>query len=156
MDLPILADIEEAEYVWIPICFKGLKAFSCRQGRGVWHTPHRRPGHGANDFVRYVPNGLFGVIRGAYAIRPYSLPAGGVFSYGRLGWTGKRVGEDLLFGFFFSSLDGRKEGKRRSRRQGRRPSLAGYGMIPKRDGANFAGGRSRPSLDKNLEGVPEG
>ena len=30
MDLPILAGIEEAEYVWIPICFKGLKAFSCR------------------------------------------------------------------------------------------------------------------------------
>ena len=81
-DLLILAGIGEAEYVWIPIFFKGLKAFSCRQGRGVWHTPHRRPGHGANDFVRYVPNGLFGVIRGAYAIRPYSLPAGGVFSYG--------------------------------------------------------------------------
>ena len=34
--------------------------------------------------------------------------------------------------------------------------LAGYGMNPKRDGANFAGGRSRPSLDKNLEGVAEG
>ena len=30
MDLPILAGIEEAEYVWIPICFKGVKAFSCR------------------------------------------------------------------------------------------------------------------------------
>ena len=115
MDLPILADIEEAEYVWIPICFKGLKAFSCRQGRGVWHTPHRRPGHGANDFVRYVPNGPFGPARGAYAIRPYSLPAGGAFSYGRLEGIEKRDGEDLLFGSFFSSLDGRKEGKRRSR-----------------------------------------
>ena len=82
MDLPILAGIGEAEYVWIPIFFKGLKAFSCRQGRGVWHTPYRRPGHGANDFVRYAPNGPFGIVRGAYAIRPYSLPAGGVFSYG--------------------------------------------------------------------------
>ena len=82
MDLPILAGIEEAEYVWIPICFKGLKAFSCRQGRGVLNTPHRRPGYGANDFVRYVPNGPFGPALGAYAIRPYSLPAGGVFSYG--------------------------------------------------------------------------
>ena len=92
MDLPILAGIGEAEYVWIPICFKGLKAFSCRQGRGVWHTPHRRPGHGANDFVRYVPNGPFGPARGAYAIRPYSLPAGGVFSYGRLGWIEKPDG----------------------------------------------------------------
>jgi len=30
MDLPILAGIGEAEYVWIPIFFKGLKAFSCR------------------------------------------------------------------------------------------------------------------------------
>jgi len=30
MDLPILAGIGEAEYVWIPICFKGVKAFSCR------------------------------------------------------------------------------------------------------------------------------
>ena len=81
-DLPILAGIGEAEYVWIPICFKGLKAFSCRQGRGVWHTPSERPGYGANDFVRYVPNGPFGPARGAYAIRPYSLPAGGAFSYG--------------------------------------------------------------------------
>ena len=126
MDLPILAGIGEAEYVWIPICSKGLKAFSCRQGRDVWHTPYRRPGYGANDFVRYVPNGLFGVIRGAYAIRSYSLPAGGVFSYGRLGWIGKCVGEDLLFGFFFSSLDGRKEGKRRSRPLPRPGKLAGY------------------------------
>ena len=82
MDLPILAGIGEAGYVWIPICFKGLKAFSCRQGRGVLNTPHRRPGYGANDFVRYAPNGPFGPARGAYAIRPYSLPAGGVFSYG--------------------------------------------------------------------------
>ena len=30
MDLPILAGIEEAEYVWIPICFKELRTFSCR------------------------------------------------------------------------------------------------------------------------------
>jgi len=30
MDLPILAGTGEAEYVWIPIFFKGLKAFSCR------------------------------------------------------------------------------------------------------------------------------
>ena len=82
MYLPILAGIGEAGYVWIPICFKGLIAFSCRQGRGVLNTPYRRPGYGANDFVRYVPNALFGVIRGAYSIRPYSLPAGGVFSYG--------------------------------------------------------------------------
>ena len=82
MDLPILAGIEEAEYVWIPICFKELKAFSCRQGRGVLNTPYRRPEYGANDFVRYAPNGPFGPARGAYAIRPYSLPAGGVFSYG--------------------------------------------------------------------------
>ena len=82
MDLLILAGIEEAEYVWIPICFRGLMAFSCRQGRGVLNTPYRRPGYGANDFVRYVPNGPFGPARGAYAIRPYSLPAGGAFSYG--------------------------------------------------------------------------
>ena len=82
MDLPILAGIEEAEYVWILICFKELRTFSCRQGRGVLNTPYRRPGYGANDFVRYAPNGPFGPARGAYAIRPYSLPAGGVFSYG--------------------------------------------------------------------------
>ena len=82
MDLLILAGIEEAEYVWILICFKGLKAFSCRQGRGVLNTPYRRPGYGANDFVRYAPNGPFGPARGAYAIRPYSLPAGDAFSYG--------------------------------------------------------------------------
>ena len=37
-----------------------------------------------------------------------------------------------------------------------RGKLAGYGMYPKRVGENFAGGRSRPSLDKNLEGVAEG
>ena len=43
MDLPILAGIEEAEYVWILICFKELKAFSCRQGRGVLNTPSERP-----------------------------------------------------------------------------------------------------------------
>ena len=43
MDLPILAGIEEAEYVWILICFKELKAFSCRQGRGVLNTPSKRP-----------------------------------------------------------------------------------------------------------------
>ena len=30
MDLLILAGIGEAGYVWILICFKGLKAFSCR------------------------------------------------------------------------------------------------------------------------------
>ena len=82
MDLRILAGIGEAGYVWILICFKELKAFSCRQGRGVLNTPYRRPGYGANDFVRYVPNGPFGPARGAYSIRPYSLPAGGVFSYG--------------------------------------------------------------------------
>ena len=82
MDLPILAGIGEAEYVWIPICFKGLKAFSCRQGRGVLNTPSERPGYGANDFVRYAPNGPFGTIRGTYAVASYSLPAGGVFSYG--------------------------------------------------------------------------
>ena len=96
MDLPILAGIEEAEYVWILICFKELRTSSCRQGRGVLNTPYRRPGCGANDFVRYAPNaqheandstkyasnGPFGPARGAYAIRPYSLPAGGVFSYG--------------------------------------------------------------------------
>ena len=70
MDLPILAGIEEAEYVWIPICFKELKAFSCRQGRGVLNTPYRRPGYGANDFVRYAPNGPFGPARGAYAVAP--------------------------------------------------------------------------------------
>ena len=70
MDLPILAGIGEAEYVWIPICFKGLKAFSCRQGRGVLNTPHRRPGYGANDFVRYAPNGPFGPARGTYAVAP--------------------------------------------------------------------------------------
>ena len=46
MDLPILADIGEAGCVWILICFKGLKVFSCRQGRGVWHTPYRRPPRG--------------------------------------------------------------------------------------------------------------
>ena len=72
MDLPILAGIGEAEDVWIPICFKGLRALSCRQGRGVWHTPYRRPGYGANDFVRYVPNGPFGIVRGAYAVAPYT------------------------------------------------------------------------------------
>ena len=42
MDLPILAGIGEAEYVWIPIFFKGLKAFSCRQGRGVLNMPSER------------------------------------------------------------------------------------------------------------------
>ena len=46
MDLPILAGIGEAEYVWIPIFFKGLKAFSCRQGRGVLNTPYIRPPRG--------------------------------------------------------------------------------------------------------------
>ena len=138
MDLPILAGIGEAEYVWIPICFKGLMAFSCRHLWGVWHTPHRCPGYGANDFVRYAPNGPFGPARGAYAIRPYSLPAGGVFSYGRLEGTGKRVEEDLLSGFFFSSLDGRKEGKRRSRPLPRPGKLAGYRMYPKRDGEGIA------------------
>ena len=71
-------------------------------------------------------------------------------------YSGKRIEEYLLSGFFFSSLDGRKEGKRRSRPLPRPGKLAGYGMNPKRDGANFAGGRSRPSLDKNLEGVAEG
>ena len=96
MDLPILADIEEAEYVWILICFKELKAFSCRQGRRVWHTPYERPGYGANDFVRYAPNGPFGPALGAYAIRPYSLPAGGVFSYGRLGGIEKRDGKRIV------------------------------------------------------------
>ena len=54
----------------------------------------------------------------------------------------KRDGEDLLFGFFFSSLDGRKEGKRRSRPLPRPGKLAGYGMNLKRDG--------------DLEGVAEG
>jgi len=29
--------------------------------------------------------------------------------------------------------------------------LAGYGMYPKRDGKNFAGGRSRPCLDGRKE-----
>ena len=75
-------------------------------------------------------------------LRPYSLPAGDVFSYGRLGWTGKCVGEDLLSGSFFSSLDRRKEGKRRSRPLPRPGKLAGYGIGPKRDG--------------DLEGVAEG
>ena len=70
MDLPILAGIGEAGYVWIPICFKELKAFSCRQGRGVLNTLYRRPGYGANDFVRYAPNGPFGPARGAYAVAP--------------------------------------------------------------------------------------
>ena len=42
MDLPILAGIGEAGYVWIPIFFKGLKAFPCRQGRGVLNTPPER------------------------------------------------------------------------------------------------------------------
>ena len=42
-NLPILVGIGEAEYVWILICFKGLKAFSCRQGRGVLNTPSERP-----------------------------------------------------------------------------------------------------------------
>ena len=46
MDLPILAGIGEAEYVWIPICFKALKALSCRQGRGVLNTPPERPHRG--------------------------------------------------------------------------------------------------------------
>ena len=46
MDLPILAGIGETGYVWIPIFFKGLRAFSCRQGRGVWHTPSERPHRG--------------------------------------------------------------------------------------------------------------
>ena len=68
MDLPILAGIGEVGYVWIPIFFKGLKAFSCRQGRGVLNTPSERPGYGANDFVRYAPNGPFGPARGAYAV----------------------------------------------------------------------------------------
>ena len=104
MDLPILAGIEEAEYVWILICFKELRTFSCRQGRGVLNTPYRRPGFGANDFVRYAPNaqhkandpardasnGPFGPARGAYAIRPYSLPAGDAFSYGQGGRIGIR------------------------------------------------------------------
>ena len=82
MDLPILAGIEEAEYVWILICFKELKAISCRQGRGVLNTPSERPGYGANDFVRYAPNGPFGPALGRMLLRPYSLPAGGAFSYG--------------------------------------------------------------------------
>jgi len=30
-------------------------------------------------------------------------------------------------------------------------NLAGYGMYPKRDGENFAGGRSRPCLDARKE-----
>ena len=30
MDLPILAGIGEAGYVWILICFKELRTFSCR------------------------------------------------------------------------------------------------------------------------------
>ena len=102
------------------------------------NTPYRRPGYGANDFVRYAPNGPFGPARGAYAIRPYSLPAGGAFSYGCLGWTGKRVEEYLLSGFFFSSLYGRKEGKRRSRPLPRPGKLAGYGMNLKRDGKRIA------------------
>ena len=54
----------------------------------------------------------------------------------------KRDGEDLLSGFFFSSLDRRKEGKRRSRPLPRPGKLAGYEMNPKRDG--------------DLEGVAEG
>ena len=50
-------------------------------------------------------------------------------------------------GTFFSSLDRRKEGKRRSRPLPRPGKLAGYRVCPKRDGANFAGGRSRPKRD---------
>ena len=128
MDLPILAGIEEAEYVWIPICFKELRTFSCWQGRGVLNTPYRRPGYGANDFVRYAPNGPFGLARGAYAIRPYSLPAGGVFSYGQGRMIGKRFQN--------------KYPQKMKNPLPRPGKLAGYGIGLKRDG--------------DLEGVAEG
>ena len=66
----------------------------------------------------------------------------------------KRDEGELLFGFFFSSLDGRKEGKRRSRPLPRPGKLAGYRMIPKRDGANFAGGRSCPKrVEERIAGI---
>ena len=64
----------------------------------------------------------------------------------------KRDGANFAGGRSRPSLDGRKEGKRRSRPLPRPGKLAGYGMNPKRDGANFAGGRSRPSLDGRKEG----
>ena len=72
------------------------------------------------------------------------------------GMNPKCGGANFAGGRSRPSLDGRKEGKRRSRPLPRPGKLAGYGMNPKRVGANFAGGRSRPSLDKNLEGVAEG
>ena len=58
----------------------------------------------------------------------------------------KPVGEDLLFGFFFSSLDGRKEGKRRSRPLPRPGKLAEYGMNPKRGEGRIAGVMDLPIL----------
>ena len=113
-------------------------------------------------------------------LRPYSLPAGGVFSYGqgrmigkrfqnkypqkmknplprprKIGGCGigpKRDGANFAGGRSRPSLDRRKEGKRRSRPLPRPGKLAGYGIGPKRDGENFAGGRSRPSLDGRKEG----
>ena len=131
-----------------------------------------------------MQDGPFGIIRGAYAIRPYSLPAGDAFSYGQGRVIGKRFqneypqkmeiplprpgklagygigpkcdGENFAGGRSRPSLDRRKEGKRRSRPLPRPGKIAGYGIGLKRDGERIAGGRSRPSLDKNLEGVAEG
>ena len=84
----------------------------------------------------------FGVIRGAYAIRPYSLPAGDAFSYGQGRVIGKRFQN--------------KYPQKMEIPLPRPGKLAGYGIGLKRDGERIAGGRSRPSLDKNLEGVAEG
>ena len=142
MDLPILAGIEEAEYVWIPICFKGLKAFSCRQGRGVLNTPSERPSMGRMTSLemhltpsmrrttrpktpRTAP---YGSVGRAYSIRPYSLPAGGAFSYGQWGRIGIRFQNEYPQKM---EIPLPRPGK-----------LAGYGMNPKRDG--------------DLEGVAEG
>ena len=99
-----------------------------------------------------MQDGPFGIVRGAYAVAPYSLPAGGVFSYGRLVRIEKRDGEDLLHGYFFSSLDRRKEAKEDQGVRDAGHLWPGTSMYPKRDGENFAGGRSRPSLDRRKEG----
>ena len=82
MELPILAGIGEAGYVWIPICFKGLKAFSCRQGRGVLNTPYRRPPRGRMVYWGRCKTAPLELLEGRMLLRPYSLPAGGIFSYG--------------------------------------------------------------------------
>ena len=75
-----------------------------------------------------MQNGLFGIVRGAYAIRPYSLPAGDAFSYGQGRMIGKR---------FQNEYPQKME-------------------IPLPRPGKLGSGRSRPLLDKNLEGVAEG